>query len=191
MVSRSLSQSVNSLNSHTSPEIEDKGHAWLTSVPPVRSLPHSYEASQRESGYNEFLGKRASETVCKAFDEVYGIELAWGQVEIKDLLQSLQQLQKLYSEVHLLMSLKHDNIIKFYNSWVDDTNRTINLITKLFTSGSLRQYRKKHQNVDLKAIKNWSKQILRGLHYLHSHNPPIIQRDLKCDNIFVKLTFFF
>ena len=88
------------------------------------------------------------------------------------------------------MPLKHNNIIKFYNSWVDDTNRTINLITKLFTSGSLRQYRKKHQNVDLKAIKNWSKQILRGLHYLHSHNPPIIQRDLKCDNIFVKLTFF-
>ena len=52
------------------------------------------------------------------------------------------------------------------------------------------RYRKKHKNVDLKALKNWSKQILRGLHYLHSHNPPIIQRDLKCDNIFVKLTFF-
>ena len=47
------------------------------------------------------------------------------------------------------------------------------------------RYRKKHKNVDLKAIKNWAKQILRGLHYLHSHNPPIIHRDLKCDNIFV------
>ena len=83
------------------------------------------------------------------------------------------------------MSLKHDNIIKFYNSWVDDMNKTINLITELFTFGSLRQYRKKHTNVDLKALKNWAKQILRGLHYLHSHNPPIIHRDLKCDNIFV------
>ena len=80
----------------------------MTSVPPVRFLPHSYEASQRESAYNEFLGKRASETVCKAFDEVDGIELAWGQVEIKDLLQSFQQLKRLYSEVHLLMSPKHD-----------------------------------------------------------------------------------
>ena len=146
-----LLKSVNSLNSHTFPEIEDKGRARLTSVPPVRSLPHSYEASQRESGYNEFLGKRASETVCKAFDEVYGIELAWGQVEIKDLLQSLQQLERLYSEVHLLMSLKHDNIIKFYNTWVDDMNRTINLITELFTSRSLRQYRKKYQHIDLKV----------------------------------------
>lgn len=47
------------------------------------------------------------------------------------------------------------------------------------------RYRKKHKSVDMKAIKNWARQILRGLHYLHSHNPRIIHRDLKCDNIFV------
>lgn len=75
----------------------------------------------------------------KAFDEVNGIEVAWNQVNIEDVLQSPEQLERLYSEVHLLKSLKHENIIKSYNSWVDDKNKTINLITELFTSGSLRK----------------------------------------------------
>ncbi|KAG8661976.1 serine/threonine-protein kinase WNK8 isoform X2 [Manihot esculenta] len=121
----------------------------------------------------------------KAFDEVDGIEVAWNQVSIEDVLQSADQLERLYSEVHLLKSLKHENIMKFYNSWVDDKKKTINMITELFTSGSLRQYRKKHKNVDIKAIKSWARQILQGLQHMHNHSPPIIHRDLKCDNIFV------
>jgi WNK lysine deficient protein kinase len=47
------------------------------------------------------------------------------------------------------------------------------------------RFRKKHKSVDLKAVKNWARQILRGLDYLHGQNPPVIHRDLKCDNIFV------
>lgn len=75
----------------------------------------------------------------KAFDEVDGIEVAWNQISIEDVLQSPRDLEKLYSEVHLLKSLKHENIIKLYNSWVDDKTKTVNMITELFTSGSLRQ----------------------------------------------------
>lgn len=75
----------------------------------------------------------------KAFDEVDGIEVAWNQVNMEDVLQSPDQLERLYSEVHLLKSLKHENIMKFYYSWVDDNNKTINMITELFTSGNLRQ----------------------------------------------------
>ncbi|XP_073315197.1 probable serine/threonine-protein kinase WNK10 isoform X2 [Primulina huaijiensis] len=121
----------------------------------------------------------------KGFDEIEGVEVAWSQVTIEDALQSPEHLERLYSEVHLLRTLKHENVIRSYASWVDDEKKTINLITELFTSGSLRQYRKKHKSVNIKAIKNWARQILRGLHYLHTHNPPVIHRDLKCDNIFV------
>ncbi|PIA41853.1 hypothetical protein AQUCO_02200349v1 [Aquilegia coerulea] len=135
--------------------------------------------------YKDVLGKGAYKTVYKAFDEVDGIEVAWNQVRIDEVLQSPADLERLYSEVHLLKSVKHSNIIKFYNSWIDDKKKTINIITELFTSGSLRQYRKKHKKVDIKAVKGWARQILTGLNYLHSHNPPIIHRDLKCDNIFI------
>lgn len=39
--------------------------------------------------------------------------------------------------------------------------------------------------MNIRAIKDWARQILEGLDYLHSHDPPVIHRDLKCDNIFV------
>ena len=37
-------------------------------------------------------------------------------------------------------------------------------------------------------MKIWSKQILQGLHKLHLQEPPIIHRDIKCDNIFINGT---
>ena len=43
----------------------------------------------------------------------------------------------------------------------------------------------KNKNVSLKAIKKWAVQILNGLNYLHSRNPPIIHKDLKCANLFI------
>lgn len=38
---------------------------------------------------------------------------------------------------------------------------------------------------ELQVLKSWCRQILKGLDYLHSRNPPVIHRDLKCDNIFI------
>ncbi|XP_055825704.1 probable serine/threonine-protein kinase WNK3 [Solanum dulcamara] len=139
----------------------------------------------RYGRYKEVLGKGAFKKVYRAFDELEGIEVAWNQVKVADLLRNAVDLERLYSEVHLLKTLKHKNIIKFYNSWVDTKTENINIITEIFTSGNLRQYRKKHKKVDLRALKNWSRQILEGLSYLHGHDPPVIHRDLKCDNLFV------
>ncbi|KAL8121735.1 putative serine/threonine-protein kinase WNK9 isoform X3 [Apium graveolens] len=121
----------------------------------------------------------------RAFDEYEGIEVAWNQVKLFDFLQSPEDLERLYCEIHLLKTLKHSNIMKFYTSWVDAANRNINFVTEMFTSGTLRQYRQKHKKVNIRALKHWCRQILQGLLYLHSHDPPIIHRDLKCDNIFV------
>ncbi|ESW10000.1 hypothetical protein PHAVU_009G173100 [Phaseolus vulgaris] len=143
------------------------------------------DPSGRYGRYKEVLGKGAFKKVYRAFDELEGIEVAWNQIKLADVLRNSEDFERLYSEVHLLKTLKHKNIIKFYNSWIDSKSENVNFITEIFTSGTLRQYRKKHKHVDLRAVKKWSKQILEGLFYLHSNNPPIIHRDLKCDNIFV------
>ncbi|KAL3648959.1 hypothetical protein CASFOL_005362 [Castilleja foliolosa] len=143
------------------------------------------DPTERYGRYNEILGKGASKIVYRAFDEYEGIEVAWNQVKLYDFLQSPEDLERLYCEIHLLKTLKHTNIMKFYTSWVDTANRNINFVTEMFTSGTLRQYRLKHKRTNIRAIKHWCRQILQGLLYLHSHDPPVIHRDLKCDNIFI------
>ncbi|CAL4989486.1 unnamed protein product [Urochloa decumbens] len=136
--------------------------------------------------YKEIIGSGAFKTVYKGFDAVDGIEVAWAKVEITGrIMGSPKELQRLKTEIQLLRSLQHKHILKLYASWVDNKKRTVNIITELFTSGNLRQYRTKHKKVDMKAMRRWAKQILIGLAYLHDQKPPIIHRDLKCDNIFI------
>lgn len=143
------------------------------------------DPSGRYGRFREILGKGAMKTVYKAFDEVLAMEVAWNQVQLNEVFHSPEELQRLYCEVHLLKNLNHDSIIRFCASWIDVDRRTFNFITEMFTSGTLREYRTKYTQVDIRAVKNWACQILRGLAYLHGHDPPVIHRDLKCDNIFV------
>lgn len=143
------------------------------------------DPSGRYGRFRDMLGSGAMKTVYKAFDEVLGMEVAWNQVKLNDIFGSPEELQRLYSEVHLLKNLNHDSIIRYHTSWIDVNRRTFNFITEMFTSGTLREYRLKYQRVNIGAVKTWARQILRGLAYMHRLDPPVIHRDLKCDNIFV------
>jgi WNK lysine deficient protein kinase len=53
------------------------------------------------------------------------------------------------------------------------------------TSGTLKMYLKRFKRINIKVLKSWCRQILNGLNFLHTRNPPVIHRDLKCDNIFI------
>lgn len=93
----------------------------------------------RYGRFGDILGKGAMKTVYKAIDEVLGIEVAWNQVRLNEVLRTPDDLQRLYSEVHLLSTLKHQSILRFYTSWIDIDSRAFNFITEFFTSGSLRE----------------------------------------------------
>lgn len=61
------------------------------------------------------------------------------------------------------------------------SNRLISLITCLVPS----RYLKRFKVMKIKVLRSWCRQILKGLQFLHTRTPPIIHRDLKCDNIFI------
>jgi serine/threonine protein kinase len=96
---------------------------------------------------------------------------------------------ELSQEIEILKRVRHPNIIQFHDCWFQ--NSEFIFITELMTSGTLREYdfsiliycpyryiRKLHIP-NLKIVKRWARQILKGLSYLHSNDPPIIHRDIK------------
>lgn len=145
------------------------------------------DPSGRFEQSNELLGRGASKEVYKAFDRDEGMEVAWNQLKVDHL--SEQSAAKILSEIQILTQLDNENIIKFYHSWVRRNNSgsyDVFFITELMTSGTLKNYLQKTKGpIKLKIIKNWCRQILKALLYLHTKTPPIIHRDLKCDNIFI------
>ncbi|RKP02972.1 hypothetical protein CXG81DRAFT_29392 [Caulochytrium protostelioides] len=137
--------------------------------------------------YNICLGKGAYKEVFKAFDTEEGQEVAWNRLLS---INPRREAQRLLSEIRILEDLHNDNIINFLGSWVHKTpdgHERVVFITELMTSGTLKSYLRKTKggSIKPKVLKNWARQILSGLHYLHTRDPPIIHRDLKCDNIFI------
>lgn len=47
------------------------------------------------------------------------------------------------------------------------------------------RYLKRFKVMKPKVLRSWCRQILKGLQFLHTRTPPIVHRDLKCDNIFI------
>jgi len=85
---------------------------------------------------------------------------------------------RIKKETDILKVLKHDNIINFYHVWENPEKEQICFTTEIVTSGTLKQYVSRMKYIKVKVLKKWCIQILKGLDYLHSHDPPIIHRDL-------------
>lgn len=143
------------------------------------------DPSGRYGRYSDLLGTGAVKRVYRAFDQQDGIEVAWNQVKLKNFSQDPSVIDRLFSEVQLLSKLRNPYIITLYYVWRDVEHNTLNFITEICNSGNLREYRKKHRHVSIKALKKWANQVLTALEYLHTHEPCIIHRDLNCSNIFI------
>ncbi|KAM9785541.1 uncharacterized protein wnk3 [Neosynchiropus ocellatus] len=131
------------------------------------------------------LGRGAFKTVYKGLDTETWVEVAWCELQDRKLTKAEQQRFK--EEAEMLKGLQHPNIVRFYDSWESALRgkKCIVLVTELMTSGTLKTYLKRFKVMKPKVLRSWCRQILKGLHFLHTRTPPIVHRDLKCDNIFI------
>ncbi|XP_026082791.1 serine/threonine-protein kinase WNK1-like isoform X5 [Carassius auratus] len=131
------------------------------------------------------IGRGSFKTVYKGLDTETTVEVAW--CELQDRKLSRSERQRFKEEAGMLKGLQHPNIVRFYDSWElpSKGRKCIVLVTELMTSGTLKTYLKRFKVMKIKVLRSWCRQILKGLHFLHTRAPPIIHRDLKCDNIFI------
>nr|XP_019951724.1 PREDICTED: serine/threonine-protein kinase WNK2-like isoform X2 [Paralichthys olivaceus] len=131
------------------------------------------------------LGRGSFKTVYKGLDTETWVEVAW--CELQDRKLSKMERQRFKEEAEMLKGLQHPNIVRFYDFWESPLKgkKCIVLVTELMTSGTLKTYLKRFKVMKPKVLRSWCRQILKGLHFLHTRTPPIIHRDLKCDNIFI------
>ncbi|XP_063303762.1 serine/threonine-protein kinase WNK1 isoform X3 [Pelobates fuscus] len=131
------------------------------------------------------IGRGSFKTVYKGLDTETTVEVAW--CELQDRKLSKSERQRFKEEAGMLKGLQHPNIVRFYDSWESTLKgkKCIVLVTELMTSGTLKTYLKRFKVMKLKVLRSWCRQILKGLQFLHTRTPPIIHRDLKCDNIFI------
>ncbi|TSK13355.1 Serine/threonine-protein kinase WNK1 [Bagarius yarrelli] len=131
------------------------------------------------------IGRGSFKTVYKGLDTETTVEVAW--CELQDRKLSRSERQRFKEEAGMLKGLQHPNIVRFYDSWESPSKgrKCIVLVTELMTSGTLKTYLKRFKVMKIKVLRSWCRQILKGLHFLHTRTPPIIHRDLKCDNIFI------
>ncbi|XP_068407963.1 serine/threonine-protein kinase WNK2 isoform X5 [Eschrichtius robustus] len=131
------------------------------------------------------LGRGSFKTVYKGLDTETWVEVAW--CELQDRKLTKLERQRFKEEAEMLKGLQHPNIVRFYDFWESSARgkRCIVLVTELMTSGTLKTYLKRFKVMKPKVLRSWCRQILKGLLFLHTRTPPIIHRDLKCDNIFI------
>ena len=110
--------------------------------------------------------------------------MAWNVISFSHLSRS--ERKRIDAEIQIIKSLDHPRILKFISVWINREKEEVVFITERVSGGSLRAYICRLDGpLKLKVIRNWCRQILEGIFYLHSQPNPVIHRDLKCDNIFI------
>ena len=129
-----------------------------------------------------------------SFGAVYLYEDKYSKIAVKQIKMPLTLVQQegtdVMQEVELHKTLYHPNIIRYFGCHQAKNN--ICIMMEHAQLGSLKQVLLKAEDrgetlsrLPYKQIMSFSRQILKGLNYLHTRQKPIIHRDLRAVNVLI------
>ena len=115
----------------------------------------------------------------KRNDDIYVLK----RISLKN--STEKELEDIKKEAKILSSLNNENIVKYYESFID--KGTFNIVMEYCDGLDLRKYIKEHKTTGEKIAKHliyyFIIDICEGLQYIHKNN--LIHRDLKPENLFL------
>lgn len=134
------------------------------------------------------IGEGSFGSVFLALHSITGELMAVKQVEIPSATKGTEfdkrknnMVDALKHEIDLLQGLHHPNIVQYLGTTADD--QYLNIFLEYVPGGSIATMLKQYNTFQEPLIKNFVRQILAGLSYLHSKD--IIHRDIKGANVLV------
>ncbi|KAI3785368.1 hypothetical protein L1987_44486 [Smallanthus sonchifolius] len=169
----------------------DDDSSSTTTEPPSSGSPNGYRSNISTDGRfrhiqitnwqrGELLGRGSFGSVYEGICDS-GYFIAVKEVSLLDQgdlgRQSVFQLEQ---EIALLSQFEHENIVRYYGTYKDESKLYIFL--ELVTKGSLLSLYQRYYLQDCQ-VSSYTRQILHGLKYLHDKG--VVHRDVKCANILV------
>jgi len=132
------------------------------------------------------IGAGSFGSVYLGMDAFHGLLMAVKQVELPTGSSTNEERKKsmlsaLEREIELLKELQHPNIVQYLDSSMDAHH--LNIFLEYVPGGSVVALLRNYGAFEEALVRNWVKQILTGLEYLHGRD--IIHRDIKGANILV------
>lgn len=134
----------------------------------------------------EAVGRGSLGTVFQAMDPHSGQVMAVKEVGINPAdATDLKFKDQLENEVQILKALKHRRIVAYLGH--DYMDSFLYIYLEFMAGGSLAQVLRSFGCLEESLIVRYTRELLEGLEYLHTREPPVVHRDIKGANVLVDL----
>ena len=141
-------------------------------VVPEVAIPVRWQSSK-------LLGSGSSGTVMKATNDDTGEIFAVKEIKLLGKEKAPGRIAAFETEVENLSKLRHPNIVGYLGS--QKTDKFVYIFMEYTGKHSLRSQLKKKRSFDEAVLRDYARQVLKGLEYLHSHQ--VAHRDIKAANV--------